>query len=39
MFTYKLLIYNSLHAHPLARTPEQVNLDVDKWKLWKNLFE
>jgi hypothetical protein len=29
----------SLRANPLARSPGQVKLDPDKWKLWKNLFE
>ena len=29
----------SLHANPLARSPGQVKLDSDKWKLWENLFE
>ena len=29
----------SLHADPLAGSLGQVNLDSDKWKLWKNLFE
>ena len=30
---------HSLLANPLAQSPEQVKLDSDKWKLWKNLFE
>jgi hypothetical protein len=30
---------NSLRANPLARSPEKVKLDSDKWKLSKNLFE
>ena len=28
----------SLCANPLARSPGQVQLDSDKWKLWKNFF-
>jgi hypothetical protein len=35
----KSSVYCSLHANPLARSLEQVKLDLDKWKLWKNLFE
>jgi hypothetical protein len=33
------LISHSLRANTLARSPVQVKLDSDKWKLWKNLFE
>ena len=29
----------SLCTNPLARSPGQVKLDSDMWKLWKNLFE
>jgi hypothetical protein len=28
----------SLRANPLARSPGQVKLDSDKWKLWKNCY-
>jgi len=31
--------YNNLRANPPARSPRQVKLDSDKWKLPKNLFE
>ena len=30
---------SSLCVNQLARSPEQVKLDSDKWTLWKNLFE
>jgi len=30
---------HSLRANPLACSPEQVKLNSNKWKLWKNLFE
>ena len=30
---------SSLRANPLAWSLGQVKLDLDKWKLWKNLFE
>jgi hypothetical protein len=31
-------IYFSPNANPPAQTPGQVKLNLDKWKLWKNLF-
>ena len=33
------VIGSSLCVNLLARSPGQVKLDSDKWKLWKNLFE
>jgi hypothetical protein len=30
---------SSLRANPLARSLGQVKLDLDKWKLRKNMFE
>ena len=30
---------NSLHVNLLARSPRQVKLNSDKWKLWKNLIK
>ena len=32
-------MYCSLRANPLARSPGQVKLDSDKWKLWKNKYK
>jgi hypothetical protein len=29
----------SLHTNPLARSPGQVKLDSEKWKLWEILFQ
>jgi hypothetical protein len=37
--TFNSSKYSSLHTNSLARSPGQVKLDSDKWKLWKNLFE
>ena len=34
-----LICYDSPCTSPLAPSPGQVKLDLDKWKLWKNLFE
>ena len=33
------VIGSSLYVNLLARSPGQLKLDSDKWKLWKNLFE
>jgi len=34
-----LIIKVSIRVNPIAPSPGQVKLDLDKWKLWKNLFE
>jgi hypothetical protein len=39
MMNSRVTLYNRLHVNPLARNQEQVKLDSDEWKLWKNLFE
>ena len=31
--------YKILRSNPLARSPGQVKLDSNKWKLWKNVFK
>ena len=39
LFSIYIMAVSSLHANPNARSPGQVKLDSDKWKLWQNLFE